>query len=102
MGTRGYRLRPKARDDLAEIWQYTATRWSRAQADRYYHAIIDAIEGLVATPELSRDESSLRPGYRSKLCRSHIIYFRVADDLTLDIVRILHQRMDVRTHLPEG
>lgn len=38
-------------------------------------------------------------GYRKSLVGSHILYFRHTASGTIDIVRILHQRMDVMRHL---
>ena len=39
-----------------------------------------------------------RPGYRKAACGSHMIYFRQDGD-DIDVVRILHQSMDVGRHL---
>jgi plasmid stabilization system protein ParE len=50
---------------------------------------------------LGRGAGDLRPGYRSKPCRSHVIYFRVADDRAIEVTLMLHQRMDVRARLRE-
>jgi toxin ParE1/3/4 len=97
-----FRLSQRARRDLAEIWRYSAERWSEAQADRYYGALIDAIEILADRPGLARDVADLRPGYRSMPCRSHVIFFRMTDNRGIEVMRILHQRMDVRARLWES
>ena len=40
----------------------------------------------------------IRPGYRKVGVGSHVMYFRMWAD-TLEIVRILHWRMDVARHI---
>jgi hypothetical protein len=48
---------------------------------------------LVADPHLGRDCSHIRDGYRKYASGSHVLFYRLADD-GVDIVRILHERMD--------
>jgi len=40
----------------------------------------------------------IRPGYLRHTVSAHVIYFRAEGD-RIEIVRILHQRMDVNRHL---
>jgi toxin ParE1/3/4 len=41
----------------------------------------------------------IRPGYRKLAAASHILYYRVTPDGVIDVVRVMHQRMDIDRHL---
>ena len=94
---RSRRLSPRAATDLEEIWLYTFEHWSVEQADRYQKQIIAAIEGLV---DGSRDGRPvhIRKGYHGCPTGSHLVFYRLSDT-SLDVIRILHKRMDVASHL---
>lgn len=93
-----YRLAPLAEQDLADIWVYTFRNWSREQADSYHAGIIDAFEGLLTGRKVGRPVD-VRESYLKYAVGSHMIYYRKTRG-GLDIMRILHQRMDVSRHLP--
>ncbi|MEE4235150.1 MAG: hypothetical protein V2I51_00370 [Anderseniella sp.] len=44
---------------------------------------------------MSRDAGHVRAGYRNARVGMHFLYFIVAADGAIEIVRILHERMDV-------
>ncbi|MDF1722703.1 MAG: type II toxin-antitoxin system RelE/ParE family toxin [Minwuia sp.] len=93
----GYRLSPLARADLEEIWRYTFGNWSPSQADRYHNSIMAAIRGL-ADGSLTGRQTTIRKGYFKLRTGSHVLFFRVGEN-DIEIMRILHQRMDVDRHL---
>jgi len=95
--SRGYRLYPLAQADLEDIWSYTALRWSAEQAESYHAAIIATFEGLAAGNKQGRS-SDVRDGYFKYAVGSHLVFYRRSETI-IDIVRILHQRMDVTRHL---
>jgi len=97
----GYLLSPAAQADLSEIWDYTARNWGTAQADRYILDIRDACAALAEGRRLGRAINDIRPGYRKLTVRSHFLFYRITDAGMIDVVRILHQRMDVATHLKD-
>ena len=90
----GYALSPAARADLEEIWDYTADRWGEAQAERYTNDIRAACQALADGTEHGRSAEDVRAGYRKLAVGSHVMYVRVRSG-TVEIVRILHRRMDV-------
>ena len=94
----GYALSPAARADLEEIWDYTVERWGEAQAERYIRDIQKACEALSGGALVSRSAGDIRAGYRKAAVGSHVIYFRARSD-PVQIVRILHRRMDVARHI---
>ncbi len=92
-------LSPAAQADLDGIWKYSAARWSPAQAETYVRAIQTACEALVKGDRKGQRIDDIRPGYLKLLVGSHVMFFRLSDASDIDIVRILHQRMDVDSHL---
>lgn len=96
-----YTLTRKALADIAEIWVYTAENWSIEQADRYYNLIFDEIEYVAAHFEMARDFGHVRKGYRVAKVKSHLIFFRKTRNREVEVVRILHERMDIANRLGE-
>lgn len=94
-----YAFTPRARADLSEIWNYTARRWDPGQADRYIRQIEAVCADLAAGRKQGRSAASVRPGYFRCAAGSHVLFYKTGDAGTLEIVRILHQRMDVERHL---
>jgi toxin ParE1/3/4 len=94
----GYRLLRRARDDLLDIAGYTAERWDEQQAERYVTDLFSAFDRLLEVPELRRPYREVPPYWRA-LAGSHAIFYRVEDDGTLLIVRVLHARMLPELHL---
>ena len=95
---RDYVLSPQAQADLDEIWDYTDERWGVAQATRYVRELQRAIETVARDPRRGRACDDIRPGYRKFSAGAHIIFFLLVGD-QVQIVRILHQRMDFDQHL---
>ena len=93
-----YRLSPGARTGLENIWRYTADLWSIAQADRYHNLLMDGVESIVGAAHRGTDIDHIRPGYMRLSIRSHVIFYRRTGG-KIEIVRILHQRMDFNRHL---
>lgn len=89
------KISKKAQEDLIEIWEYTFEKWSISQADKYYEIIIETIRQISTEPNLGRSYQFLRNGYRGFQIKSHIIFYKVNDISELEIIRILHQRMDL-------
>jgi len=93
-------LSPTAKADLENIWDYTAKEWGSAQAEHYTRNIEAACVGLAAGSQISHSAQDIRADYRKALIGSHVLFFKVLKDGTIDIIRILHQRMDISRHFP--
>jgi toxin ParE1/3/4 len=91
-------LSPAAQADLDAIWDYTADHWSTRQADKYVLSIREACQQLVEGRRQSEPIDDVRPGYRKSAISSHVIFFRTGHTGLLDVVRILHQRMNHSAH----
>jgi len=97
-----YRLSEKAISDLERIWFYTFNKWSVEQADRYHKLIIGEIEYIADNFELSRKLDYVRQGYRMTKVKSHLIFFKKSGDDKIEIIRILHQNMEIENRLKEN
>jgi toxin ParE1/3/4 len=93
-----YAISKKAISDLEEIWLYSVEKWSISQADRYYNLIFDEISHICKNIESGKPMDHVRKGYRASKVKSHLIFYRVPAN-TVEIIRILHERMDIDTHL---
>jgi len=48
---------------------------------------------------MGEDCSVIRAGYRKIPSGSHVLFYRLIDN-GIDVVRILHERMDYERHIP--
>lgn len=95
-----YKISLLANQDLENIWLYIFEEWSIEQADRYLNLIMDEIEYVAQMPESSFDFSSVRKGYYRTKIKSHLIFYRIdKKNEIVEIIRILHQRMDIENRL---
>ncbi len=88
-----YLLTPAARNDLEDIWRYTAQQWSMEQADRYTDILEDTFDRLLFMPEMARERSEFDPPVRIHPSAEHLIIYRIAGD-HLAILRILGAGQD--------
>ena len=95
-----YIISKRAVSDLEKIWLYTFNTWSVEQADRYYSLIIDEIEYICRNIDSGKSMNYVRKGYRASKVKSHLIFYPVYND-TVEIIRILHERMDIDNRLIE-
>lgn len=94
-----YLLNPVARDDLDQIYDYTLDHWDIDQAETYVRDLLRAFDRAAADPRSGRPCDEIRTGYSRLPTGSHTIYYRITTDGILEIMRILHQRMDPHRHL---
>lgn len=95
-----YIISKEASKDLEKIWLYTFENWSLEQADRYFNLIIDEIENITKDPLSGKDYSEIRKGYFRSRVKSHFVFYRInLKKKAIEIIRILHQQMDIESHL---
>ena len=93
-----YTLSPAAQTDLEAIWDYTVRQWGESQDEVYAREIQAACEALSNGTLVSRSADDIRAGYRRVGVGSHVLFFRMRKGV-VEIIRILHQSMDVGRHL---
>jgi toxin ParE1/3/4 len=101
-------LSAEAEKDFSRILMYTRDTFGPHQAEIYETTLLNAIALLDGGPDIlgsiARDE--LRPGIRSlHVARGsrrgrHVIMYRTTANQTIDVVRILHDAMDLARHIP--
>ena len=87
-------LRALAKQDLTNIWLYSFQNWGEGQADHYLDELINAIERLARRPLMGRERQEFIPTVRIHHHASHLIVY-VVDEDGIDVIRVLHQSMDV-------
>ncbi|HMV15758.1 MAG: type II toxin-antitoxin system RelE/ParE family toxin [Chitinophagales bacterium] len=95
-----YKISIEAQKDIENIWLYTFETWSVEQADRYYNLILDEIEYIALHPNAGKDYSHVRKGYYRSEIKSHFIFYKINLQV-VEIIRILHQQMDIQNRLNE-
>lgn len=102
------RLGAAAEVDFANILKWTTETFGPRQSRVYRDVLVQAIGELADGPDVvdsrARDEimSGLRTLHVARRGRrgSHFLMYRAAPDSTIEIVRILHDRMDLQRHIP--
>lgn len=94
-----YLLTQKAITDLTEIWNYTINTWSENQADKYYEEILNFCQELANNPKIGRNYSQLIPDLKGAKINRHIIFYREMTQNTIEIERVLHEQMDLKSRL---
>ena len=104
------RLTESAEHDFSNIIRWSAERFGKARARAYAETISMALQELTAGPALTgvatRDD--IVPGLlsihvaRKRRKGRHFIMFRVDehDKRVIDVLRILHDAMDLPRHVP--
>lgn len=95
-----YKIRQEAIHDLENIWLYTYENWLLEKADRYFHLIMDEIEYLAGNQKPGKDYGHIRKKYFRSKVKSHFIFYKInTSENELEIIRILHQQMDIEFRL---
>ena len=95
-----FHLTELAKQDLRSIGRYTQITWGRAQRNTYLAKIDAAFQLLAMEPQLGKSCDDLLAGYRKYPVGKHLIFYRQSAD-RLEIIRILHQRMDIEAHFDD-
>lgn len=94
-----YRITQEALSDLEKIWLHTDENWSEQQADKYYNDLIKGIEFISTNPEIGKEIDYVKKGYRKFVIQSHLIFYQISQNMEIEIIRVLHQSMDVKGQL---
>ena len=94
-----FHLSNEAVEDLDSIWFYTLETWSEDQADIYYHELVKSCQKIANRPTyLDKEYHEIMPGLYGHHIYKHLIFYILVED-GVEIVRILHERMDFARHL---
>lgn len=95
-----FRLTALAKQDLLSIGRYTQTTWGQEQRNSYLAKIDAAFHLLAIEPQRGRACDDLLTGYRKYHVGRHLIFYRQFSE-GVEIVRILHDRMDIEAHFDD-
>jgi len=93
-----FRLTVMAEADFEEIGGYTFEMWGEKQADRYLTQLDQTFAMLTNASGMGKDRHDLAPNMMSCPCNRHVIFFRRDAKGDVEILRILHERMDFVRH----
>jgi toxin ParE1/3/4 len=96
-----YKLTNKAVNDLTQIWNYTFDKWSESQADKYYQMLIDNFNEVANNPYLGKHYSGVMESLMGIRSGRHIIFYRKIEEDRVEIIRILHEEMDLKSRIIE-
>lgn len=96
-----YILTNKAVEDISKIWDYTCEVWSERQADKYYELLIEACNDITHKPMIGKNYHRVSTEIFGYAAGKHIIFYRNLPTKDVEIVRILHERMDFKNRISE-
>ena len=94
-----YRITNKAVADLSYIWDYTYLKWSEDQANKYYQMLLDTRIRIADNPDLGKGYSIVFDDLFGFRAGRHIIFYRQVEENEIEVIRILHEQMDIGNRL---
>ncbi|WP_339926220.1 type II toxin-antitoxin system RelE/ParE family toxin [uncultured Cyclobacterium sp.] len=94
-------FRQEAIDDLNNIWFYTSEIWSETQADKYYAAIKMVCNGIADNPNMGKEYEGINRNLLGIKSGKHLIFYQIINPERIEIIRILHERMDLKNRIAE-
>ena len=96
-----YILTNKAVEDLSKIWDYTYEVGSENQADKYYFELVADCQELAENQSLGKNYSEIEKNIFGFMSGQHLIFCRIQHPAQIEIIRILHSRMDLKNRIQE-
>jgi len=94
-----FKFSKKAIEDLSEIWEYTFDEWSELQAEKYYNMLIETCREIADNPDIGKDYSLIAKNLYGITSGRHILFYRKLKSKDVEIVRILHEQMDLKSRI---
>jgi toxin ParE1/3/4 len=100
------RLAARAKQDISDILAWTGENFGRQQAGTYAETLTLALEALVEGPNVlgAKPRDDIFPGVvvlhvaRNGRKGRHFVVFRVGAENCIDVLRVLHDSMDLPGH----
>jgi toxin ParE1/3/4 len=96
-----YLLTNKAVEDISKIWDYTYEVWSENQADKYYELIVETCQEIAVNPTIGKSYEEISNEILGFKVGKHIIFYRKLKSKDIEVVRILHGKMDLKSRIEE-
>jgi toxin ParE1/3/4 len=88
-------------NDLTQIWNYIFGFWSENQADKYYADLLKDCENLAQNQFLGKYYNQINDLLLGYTSGQHLIFYRVLDKDKIEIIRILHAKMDLKNRIQD-
>jgi toxin ParE1/3/4 len=92
---RTFNLTKAAVQDLKDIALYTEKLWGRDQRNHYLKQLDNRFHKIAKNPSIGKPCDYIKQGYFKLSEGSHIIYYTNITNERVEIIRVLHRRMDV-------
>lgn len=92
-------LTNKAVQDLGDIWNNSVDNWSENQAEQYYALLIAACQEIANKPKLGKSYEVVKKNVLGYSIGKHVIFYSILSETEIEIIRILHAMMDLKSHL---
>jgi toxin ParE1/3/4 len=89
----------KAKSDLKSIAAYTQRRWGKHQRRIYAKHFDETFHMLAETPNTGTSCNFIIKRYRKFPCSGQIIFYRCLEESMIEVVRIIHWRIDAHEKL---
>ncbi|MDN3654518.1 type II toxin-antitoxin system RelE/ParE family toxin [Ferruginibacter paludis] len=96
-----YILSNKAVQDLSAIWEYTVDTWSERQADKYYFMLLESCQELADGTVRGKNYPEIDIEIFGFIAGQHVLFYRKLSAAKIEIVRILHGRMDLKHRIQQ-
>ena len=90
---------PLAKEDFSDILYYTWQLWGENQKERYAQKLDAALKTIAQFPTIGVLRADLFSSCRVFQVERHCIFYHLLGSETVEILRILSTRMDVRRHI---
>jgi len=94
-----YLIKISAKTDLKDIARYTRKQWGRSQEQVYIKGIFDCFEKIAKHETFNADFSHIKAGCFKCKVNHHLVFFRWLEDGRPEIIRVLHEEMDIPMQL---
>jgi len=93
-------IKPLAESDLEKIFLYTFNTWGLKQAEKYQDELFLTMNEIAKDPTRGQSYPYSNLSYRKIRSNKHLIFYR-SDSNSCEIVRVLHERMDLKSKLSD-
>ena len=85
--------------DLREISRYTRKTWGKEQEAAYIKGLFNCFEKIAKGETVNIDYAHIKPGCFKYKISHHLILFQWLEDGRPEIIRVLHESMDVPSQI---
>ena len=93
-----YTVTEEAEADIKDVGRYTNRVWGRDQRIKYIAGLGMLFRSLAKNPRLGKDYGYVLDGCFGHIYQHHIVFYTKASH-GIEIIRVLHQSMDIESQL---